>query len=269
MPAPTDPERILLVGDTHANTACALAVIDHAAAVGADVIVQVGDFGFWPRAKKGRKFLRKVEWRLAQAGIELWFVDGNHEDHDALGRRPIEPDGRRRIDEHLPRGFRWTWDGTTWLAAGGGASVDRTYRMPGVSWFPQETLTDVQVAAMIDAGPAEVVVAHDCPMGTAFLHARYDQGTPARDRVTMWPAEQLVESDQHQARLRWLVDGMRARTVIHGHHHVRFSDTLDADHGPVSVEGLGLDGGPLSQLVLLVGPDGKPVESANPAVPRT
>ena len=50
----TDPQRILLVGDLHMNTLAAHQVIDHAQALDANLILQVGDFGFWPRGKIGR-----------------------------------------------------------------------------------------------------------------------------------------------------------------------------------------------------------------------
>ena len=72
--------RVLLVGDLHANLGAVLAVIDHASALGVDLILQVGDYGHWPRDRHGQKFARRVEARLALRGLDLWWVDGNHED---------------------------------------------------------------------------------------------------------------------------------------------------------------------------------------------
>lgn len=54
--------RVLIVGDLHCNTAAASNAFEFAGAVGADVILQVGDFGFWPRTEPGRKFLRKADF---------------------------------------------------------------------------------------------------------------------------------------------------------------------------------------------------------------
>ena len=94
-----DPQRILLVGDLHMNTLAAFQAIDHAQAIGADLILQVGDFGFWPRGNNnsGQKYLRKVDAKLATFGLDLWFIPGNHEDWPSLATRPIGDDGLRVI----------------------------------------------------------------------------------------------------------------------------------------------------------------------------
>ena len=98
-----DPQRILLVGDLHMNTLAAFQAIDHAQAIGADLILQVGDFGFWPRGNNnsGQKYLRKVDAKLATFGLDLWFIPGNHEDWPSLATRPIGDDGLRVITEHI------------------------------------------------------------------------------------------------------------------------------------------------------------------------
>lgn len=127
----TGPSRILLVGDLHANTLAASQAIDHAQAVGADLILQIGDFGYWPRDRAGQRYLLKVDARLDDAGVPLWFIPGNHEDWSALGRQPLDGAGLRVISDRIrevPIGHRWTWGTTRWLAIGGGTSVDRHHR---------------------------------------------------------------------------------------------------------------------------------------------
>lgn len=255
--------RVLVVGDLHANTSAALAVIDHAATVRADVILQLGDFGFWPRDPRGQKFLRKVGRRLELRGLELWFVDGNHEDHDRLRALPLQVDRTAWLrNEHgtwsptlryLPRGCRWTWGETTWVAAGGAVSMDRDLLTPGVDWFPQEELTDPQVERIIEDGPADVVVAHDAPWGVPMLTARTEQGAAG------WPLGRVMASDEHQRQVLRVVQDVGAQRVFHGHHHWRYSDVLEAAGGPVQVEGLGMDHDPLAALCVLVDGDGWPI----------
>ena len=116
----TDPQRILLVGDLHMNSQVALEVIDHAQAVKADLILQVGDFGYWPRAEDdaGVEYLTLVDDALAAAGLALWFVPGNHEDWSELAKLPIGRDGRRAVGARIfepPVGYRWAWGSTRWL----------------------------------------------------------------------------------------------------------------------------------------------------------
>ncbi|MBK8445258.1 MAG: metallophosphoesterase [Micropruina sp.] len=260
----TEPQRILLAGDLHMNKRAALEVIDHAQAVNADLILQVGDFGFWPRARYGGgvEYVTILDDALESAGLELWFVPGNHEDWPEPSKLPIGHDGRRaagaRIVE-LPVGYHWTWGATRWLAVGGAPSVDKHLRTEGVDWFPEEEVSERQAAAVIDAGPAEVVVAHDAPMGTPFLSERLQQHVPPALRHNWWPLEAIVRADAHQERMRRILEGVRASRWFHGHHHVRYSSNMEAPHGTVRVEGLALDGTPLDELTLLVDSRGEPI----------
>jgi hypothetical protein len=253
--------RILVVGDLHCDTAAARMAIDHAAAVGADVLVQLGDFGFWPRTEPGRKFIRKAEARLAQVGLDLWWVAGNHDDRQALGTRQVGADGRRQVSDHmfhLPRGHRWTWGNTTWVAAGGAVSLDRYGRTEGVSWFRDEGLTESEVDRIIADGLADVVVSHDAPWGVRTLERRLRLDLPPSERESSWPDDLLETSDDHMKRVRRLVDGVRAGQVLHGHHHFRYDDVLAGQHGAVAVTGLGDNQGAIDQAWLLVDEAGQP-----------
>lgn len=256
-----NPSRVLLVADLHANTGAAEAVIDHASTLGAHLILQVGDYGFW-HDMRGQKFARRVEARLALRGLELWWIDGNHEDFDRLLALAVGDDGRRQISDHvwhLPRGHRWTWGETAWVAVGGAVSVDKNLRAAGINWFPQEELSDEEADRIIAGGPADVVVAHDAPLGVPLLRARLKQDLPAWRRGSQWPVGLLVSSDEHQRRVRRVVEGVQAQRVFHGHHHWRYSDVLAAAHGPVLIEGLGMDLDPLPARVLLVDSGGTPI----------
>jgi hypothetical protein len=263
-----DPMRVLVVGDTHANTGSAFEVIDHAAALGVDLILQAGDLGYWPRDQRGQVFLRKVEKRLALRGLDLWWVDGNHEGFDSLAARPVGADGRRQVSEHvwhLPRGFRWRWDGTVWVAVGGAVSVDKAFRTEGKSWFAAEELTDEEASRIIADGPADVVLSHDAPLGVPFLRHLLRQDLPAWRRDSQWPTGTVIRSDEHQRRIRRVVEGVGAQRVFHGHHHIRYSDTLTTAHGAVAIEGLGMDTDPLPARCLLVDGNGNPINS-NPTI---
>ena len=76
--------RVLLVGDTHANTAWLTgAVIPAAQRENADFILQLGDFGWWPGGPAGDAFIETAR----RSPVPLWWIDGNHEHHDDLAQR--------------------------------------------------------------------------------------------------------------------------------------------------------------------------------------
>ena len=100
------------------------------------IVLHFGDFGIWPGVAGGR-YLDAVGAALDRVGAQLWFVDGNHEDFGQLAQlaAAIVPDGRNEIRPnilHLPRGYRWEWHGLTWLACGGGVSLDKAGRTEGI-----------------------------------------------------------------------------------------------------------------------------------------
>ena len=115
------------------------------------------------------------------------------------------------------------------------------------------------MAAIIAAGAADVVAAHDAPMGTAFLGRRYQQHLDPWERNSWWPVSAQARADAHQERLRRVLDGVGARRWFHGHHHVRYSSSITTARGDIQVEGLALDGEPLKNLTLLVDAESAPI----------
>ena len=105
------------------------------------------------------------------------------------------------------------------------------------------------------AGPADVVVAHDAPWGVPFLTTRLNQTTPPEDRGD-WPADALTDSDAHQRRLRAVAEAVRPRQWYHGHHHVRYDDRVPAPWGGFDIHGLDCDGSTWDNGTVLVGADG-------------
>jgi hypothetical protein len=243
------PGRILAAGDWHGNTRWAERVIWKAETLLADeehrIVLHLGDFGVWPGCQD---YLFKVSAALEQADAVLYFVDGNHEDHDQLdelsdaGFMPpplwLTRDGRIRW---LPRGYRWTWHGRRWLALGGGVSLDRVSRIEGAGWWPQEEITDEQEAGVIAAGPADVMVTHDCPAGIRHVFPQ---------PPSWWDLRDLARSDAHRDRLQRVVGKVQPSHLMHGHLHIAYQRTCDFGYGPVQVTGLDADGKELNYAVL-------------------
>ena len=81
-----DARRVLIAGDTHGNTSWVETLARKAAEQGCPIIIQVGDFGYFPDHPGGPRFLTAVDTACAVNGVELWFIDGNHDDHFALAK---------------------------------------------------------------------------------------------------------------------------------------------------------------------------------------
>ena len=80
-------------------------------------------------------------------GCTIFFIDGNHENFEMLNNMPLveyKEALMHRIDEHIfhvLRGEIMTLENKTFLCIGGAVSIDKMYRKPYVSWWPEEKIT--------------------------------------------------------------------------------------------------------------------------------
>lgn len=236
-----NPRRILLTGDTHGNVRWFSShVFKTAKKHRCDLIFQVGDFGIWP-GREGQSYLAALEGWAKHYNIPIWFIDGNHEDFDQLYELPVGVDGLRKVREHIthvPRGHRWEWGGRRFLACGGATSIDVAYRLPRVSWWPQEAITTAEVDLCVAGGAADVMITHDAPLDVD-VHGRHGLD-PADLPLTIRNA-----AYGNRLALQHIVDAARPSLLIHGHWHVEDDHAVvrSADGRPMRVVSLNADGG--------------------------
>lgn len=245
---------VLLVGDVHGDTAWwTSTVIPSAKEYEVDAIVQLGDFGYWEHTLSGVKYLHHLNRALGEAGLDLYFCDGNHENHDWLSRiyvgrgadRLLPTPIRDRII-YLPRGCLLTINSTRFLAAGGAWSVDKPMRDEVMArgepacWWPQETLTDLDVRTCASRGKADVVLSHDAPF-------RYPIGMEIPHSATK---HDYPETTANRDRLTKIVLAARPKLAVHGHWHV-FMDTAHPLRDPT----LAPDPNDVPPMVRIVGLD--------------
>lgn len=231
-----DPEALMLVGDWHGNDVWAGRVIAHAADRGIDTILQLGDFGYWLDGRDTDRYLAGVDEELRAAGIRLFWIDGNHEDHT---RRADWLDTAKHPNlRYLPRGFRWRWWGKTWMSVGGALSVDKRYRVEGESWWPGEELTDQDVDHAAREGTVDVIVSHDCPRGVDIPGVGPDTKGGVRGN---WPADILLGAQLHRDKLAAICRSTRPSRLFHGHYHIPYTATVDFDGHATTVIGLADD----------------------------
>ncbi|WP_068059329.1 metallophosphoesterase family protein [Nocardia xishanensis] len=238
------PTRLAIAGDWHGNQFHAVRAIEYAAEQGADVIVHVGDFAYDFKPK----FMAAVQRALEDAGLVLGFVPGNHENWTYLDTReqehgctaiPLRPN-----IFYLPRCYRWTWGGVSFLALGGAHSVDRPWRVPGKSWWRRETITQAEADRAIAGGAADVMICHDVPSGVRI---------PCIESNPLgFPQAEIYAADVHRARLREVVDVVQPRRLFAGHYHCRLTAELDCGSYRTQVDILADDSAPLADNTTLV-----------------
>lgn len=250
--------KILVLGDVHGNEKFFARACRVAAREGCDHILQVGDFGYWEHYSHGARFLAVAEFELQDKGLTCYWIDGNHENHPLLWEK-YGPTPSAAMDEddsilygtsqgepvevrphlfYLPRGFRWSWAGTSFLACGGAHSIDRDSRTPGATWWGTETITPEQVEAC-GTDKVDVLVSHDVVNG-------FDLPALAFKYI-------LPEVERNRDNLSRIAENVQPNLILHGHYHHRFGDWHTLRSGKkVRIEGLGadLDGDERSWLIL-------------------
>lgn len=239
--------RLFVAGDCHANVRW---VCDYlyptADSLGADCIVQVGDFGYWEHTQAGVEYLDEVDQVAGRTRIPMYFLHGNHDKwsllveryaHGTTGIVPVRP-----WVIYLPNGHIWSWAGFRMRAFGGAYSVDKQYRLDleakrrqkiltknawrreaghpeepvpdtaGTLWFPEEEMSDNDMDALImsDSSQLDIVFSHDMPY-------RSDPGGPFKT---------LPDCIPNQRRLQRAMDAHRPSFWLHGHLHHRYTSTV-------------------------------------------
>jgi hypothetical protein len=237
-----EPKKLMIAGDWHGNIGWAVDVVDHAAEQGCDTILQLGDFGYWTDTPPTAHYLRSLTGALTRTGITLYWIDGNHEDFSR--RSEWAPPGNDTLNPivHLPRGYRWEWWGKTWMAVGGGVSMDRHWRVRDESWWVEETLTEEQIEWCCRPGGVDVIVSHDCPRGVDI------PGIGPSTKGFGWPYDVLVDAEEHRGKLRRVWDATGASELYHGHYHVWYQAHLNGG----TVVGLDRDDSSLHDNTLIL-----------------
>jgi Icc-related predicted phosphoesterase len=214
MNASTEPGRLLVAGDVHGNIAWIRTLCDFAVEHGCSAILQLGDFGYWPHYPDGVRFMAQVGKHARRTGVSIYWIDGNHENHDALSALDVS-DGFVAVGErcfYIPRGHRWTWSGVRFGALGGAFSIDWRDRKPGTSWWPEEVTTPADVERLGTA-PLDVLVTHEAPAGVPLEGYRL-------------PAGDAIRAQQVRQCVRAATEATRPKLVLHGHWHRRNSYEL-------------------------------------------
>lgn len=219
---------VMVLGDCHGDRGFTKSAITWASENSVDRLVQVGDFGYWPRINPGQTFLHDVGKHAHELGVPFYWLDGNHEDHDVIDSH-LRTRGEGMISHgkypitYIDRGHSWEWDGVRFGAFGGAFSIDRWGRIEHSGqwgWFAQEMPDPSRVQSL---GKVDVLFTHDAPIipPCAYGTGYKDDPTSRESQRTVYDA--LVSSE--------------ASLLIHGHWHLNECYKV-AD---ATVQGLGMN----------------------------
>lgn len=235
--------QIVLAGDWHANLDWALHAVRAAHETGARLILHVGDFGYWPRHIRGRRYLTAVNELCELLNMDILVNAGNHEDHDAwFPQQTTYP--RIRL---LTRVSRARIGGRTFVVMIGAASIDKALRTEGENWFRSEMPTRYDVELASRGERCEVLVTHESPLS----------GVPSVVMARTLNPLKLTEdvqaySNEGAARVQELADAVQPLIHVHGHWHTPEKQGFAerGDRRAHEVISLGMDGQRMN-LVLL------------------
>lgn len=153
-----------------------------------DFVIVTGDMGIvwygWENPNKlDIRDRQAIEW-FNHKNFTTLFVDGNHENHDALSKFPEEVWNGGKVHRladsvfHLQRGQVFDLYGKTFFTMGGAESVDRYGRVLGLSWWKNELPSKEEYEIAIENlrkhnMAVNYVITHDCDTSLIRLCSAY------------------------------------------------------------------------------------------------
>jgi hypothetical protein len=166
--------KIVVMGDVHADFGALNRFLNKKKP---DIVLQAGDFGWWPHRHGTEKISRNRrfdQYSLKPNGATIYWADGNHENHDDLQERMKAAPGQPLEVPvpgcfYMPRGSVLTLpDGRNVLFFGGAMSTDKHERTEGEDWWAGEVPTQAdlnfarsQIAA--HGGRVDIAISHTAP----------------------------------------------------------------------------------------------------------
>lgn len=217
--------RIFTIGDTHAEWGRLNKWLSRHNYP--DVVLQVGDFGWWPHYHNRAGLLsgHKLfdQYGIRNKNTKIFWCDGNHENHDDL-QELVEKHGRVPIETsenifYCPRGSVVTINNTNFLFFGGATSIDKARRVPGDSWWAGENISERDIYQIPDI-KIDIVISHDAP---AYFKLRGFNN----------------EHDYNRKALNTIFDKYRPYRWMFGHYHCyQYGYTRGCKwHGLSNIEG--------------------------------
>lgn len=192
---------VLILGDLHHTWAKTNFLI---AKYRPSIILQAGDFGWWPRLHKKTYISHGTYRRDPMTGMrraapfnqyglhtgdgKLYFCPGNHEDWEDLNSKadsfnPVPVELFKNVF-YMPRCSTMDLpDGRRILFIGGADSIDKDDRKYRFDWYPEELITYADIKNLPDT-KIDIVVSHTCP--SWFKQGLFEKSDDWRQSDSYW-----------------------------------------------------------------------------------
>lgn len=224
--------KVALLGDIHENLDYLDYAMRQAVLHGAELMIQVGDFGF--DFKDG--FISRLMEVVDSHEIQLMAIRGNHDDPWWWSTY------RRMGNVHLvPDGFTTTIGKKRVAFLGGAVSIDRDFREEHIGWWKDERVNPQIVNSWLyDDVKADVLISHESPL------------LPNNLPGFKLPPDIIRDCDEDRHFVHMAAEILEPDVIYHGHYHMRYSRDLYLESKKALIEGLSCDGTPLNQSVIIV-----------------
>ena len=153
--------KICFVGDVHGGFDNLEFIANN---IDCDIVMQLGDFGLWTDCVNDLPTYYKRKYNKP-----VYFVDGNHDNHDFLGKvKENHSDWKSGIEladnlVWMPRGSSLEIAEKRFFFCGGADSIDKEYRLAYYpdTWWSGEIITEEILEYA--SGRYDYVIAHDRP----------------------------------------------------------------------------------------------------------
>ena len=231
---------IYLTGDTHGELDIkkvdAFAAGEGAGLSRDDYLIVLGDFGLvWSDPPSKRESAR-LDWLDARSWTTL-FIDGNHENFDLLDAMEAQEWHGGHVHRvrphvlHLMRGEVFELCGKTFFCVGGAHSIDKDWRTPHVSWWPQEVPDEAERARIAEVaaglGSVDYVLTHCPPTGQYERYrARWSGFWGPSDEYTDWLEEHIEGAFAYR---RWFYGHLHFDLAHETPHTLLFDEVVRLD----------------------------------------
>jgi hypothetical protein len=197
-------KKIMIAGDVHGMFSCFNLMIHKRSP---SLVLQVGDFGYWPR---------QLSERFKPFDVPVFWCAGNHEYWPALtnikGTDPVE---LWKNSFYCPSGTVIEKEGKRILFIGGAKSVDWKLRSLGKDVWPELECPDLDVASL--PSEVDIIISHTMPLSITSQYLRSSfEVEKEKERRYGWD----LSGDPMEKRLEEVLEKVSFEHWYAGHWHV-------------------------------------------------